>query len=76
MNNKITEMTTYRDGEEVYKTTEPEYIYKWLAETYIWRHQGSKNIKRIIYHERYDGYIHATYYISNGTRVEVTIPRS
>ena len=73
---KITSMTTYTDGFDPYTTTDAPTIYKWLAEVYMWRHMGSKDIKRIVYHPRYDGHIHATFYISNGTRVEITIPRS
>ena len=73
--NKIS-MTTYTDGFEPYTTTDALYIYKWLAETMIYKHRGSKDIRRIVYHQKYDGYIHATYYISNGTKVEITIPRS
>ena len=76
MQDKIISMTTYTDGFEPYEVTDPERVYKWLAETYIYKHTGSKDITRIKYHKKYDGYIHATYYISNGTRVEVTIPRS
>lgn len=75
-NEKITEMISYTDGFEPYKRTDAEYIYRWLAEVMIWRHMGSKDIKRIVYHQKYDGYIHATFYISNGTKVEITIPRS
>ncbi len=74
--NREYKMTTYTEGFEPYETTDQERIYKWLAETYIYKHRGSKDITRIKYHEKYDGHIHATYYISNGTRVEITIPRS
>lgn len=73
---KEIKMTSYTEGFEPYTVTDPLQVYKWLAEVYIWKHKGSKDIKRIVYHEKYDGYIHATYYISNGTKVEVTIPRS
>lgn len=73
---KTVEMTTYTEGFEPYKRTDADYIYKWLAETMIERYRGSKDITRIKYHEKYDGYRHMTYYISNGTKVEITIPRS
>lgn len=73
---KTIKKVTYTEGFEPYEETDPLAVYKWLAEVYIWKHKGSKDISRIKYHEKYDGYIHATYYISNGTRVEVTIPRS
>ena len=73
---KIIKMTTYTDGFEPHEETDPLAVYKWLAEVYIWRHMGSKDIRRIVYHPRYDGHIHATFYISNGTKVEITIPRS
>lgn len=73
---KTLSMTTITEGFDPHTTTDPLYIYKWLAETYIYKHKGSKDIIRIKYHEKYDGYIHATYYISNGTKVEITIPRS
>lgn len=75
MKNEI-KMTTYTEGFEPYERTDALYIYKWLAEVMIYRHKGSKDITRIKYTEKYDGYIHATFYISNGTRVEITIPRS
>lgn len=73
--NKIS-MTTITEGFEPYTTTDALRVYKWLAETMIYKHRGGKDISRIKYHEKYDGYIHATYYISNGTKVEITIPRS
>ena len=73
---KTVKMTTYTEGFEPYERTDASYIYKWLAETMIYKHRGSKDISRIKYHEKYDGYIHATFYISNGTKVEITIPRS
>lgn len=73
---KEIKMTTITEGFEPYTVTDPLQVYKWLAEVYIWKHKGSKDIKRIVYHQKYDGYIHATYYVSNGTKVEVTIPRS
>ena len=76
MQEKTISMTTITEGFEPHTTTDALYIYKWLAETMIYRHRGSKDITRIKYHEKYDGYIHATYYISNGTKVEITIPRS
>jgi hypothetical protein len=76
MNDKIISMTTITDGFEPHTTTDALYVYKWLAETMIEKHRGSKDITRIKYHEKYDGYRHMTYYISNGTRVEITIPRS
>ena len=69
-------MTTYVDGFDPHVVTDPLYIYKWLAEIYLYKHKGSKDITRIKYHEKYDGYNHITFYISNGTKVEVTIPRS
>lgn len=74
MDDKIIKMVTYTEGFEPHENTDPLYIYKWLAETMIYRHRGSKDIRRIEYHEKYDGYIHATFYISNGTRVEITMP--
>lgn len=74
--NKEIKMTTITEGFEPYTVTDPLAVYKWLAEVYIWKHKGSKDITRIKYHEKYDGHIHATYYISNGTKVEVTVPRS
>lgn len=73
---KEVKMTTITEGFEPYTTTDALYIYKWLAETMIYKHKGSKDVTRIKYQEKYDGYIHATYYISNGTKVEITIPRS
>lgn len=73
---KTIKKVTYAEGFEPYEETDPLAVYKWLAEVYIWKHKGSKDISRIKYHEKYDGYIHATYYISNGTKVEITIPRS
>ena len=73
--NKIS-MTTITEGFEPHVETDALRVYKWLAETMIYKHRGSKDISRIKYHEKYDGYIHATYYISNGTKVEITIPRS
>lgn len=73
---KEIKMTTYAEGFEPYTTTDALAVYKWLAETYIYKHKGSKDITRIKYHEKYDGYIHATFYVSNGTKVEITIPRS
>lgn len=73
---KVVKMITYTDGFEPYEVTEPLQVYKWLAEVYMYRHKGSKDIRRIKYIEKYDGYNHAVFYISNGTRVEVTIPRS
>lgn len=76
MQDKTIKMVTYTDGFEPHERTDALYIYKWLAKTMIYRHCGSKDITRIKYHEHYDGYIHATFYISNGTRVEITIPRS
>lgn len=69
-------MTTYTDGFEPYTRTDANYIYKWLAEVYMYKHMGSKDIRRIVYHQKYDGYNHITFYVSNGTRVEVTVPRS
>ena len=75
MDNEII-MTTYTDGFPPHTETDALRVYKWLAEAYIYKHKGSKDITRIKYHEKYDGYIHATYYISNGTKVEITIPRS
>ena len=57
-------------------TTDELAVYKWLAETMVYKHRGSKDITRIKYHEQYDGHIHATFYVSNGTKVEITIPRS
>lgn len=72
----VISMTTYTDGFEPHTETDPLRVYKWLAEVMIYKHRGSKDITRIKYHEKYDGYIHATYYISNGTKVEITIPRS
>lgn len=75
MNNEIS-MTTITEGLEPHVETDPLRVYKWLAKTMIYRHRGSKDITRIEYHERYDDHIHATYYISNGTRVEITIPGS
>lgn len=76
MQEKTISMTTYTDGFEPHVETDPLRVYKWLAEAMIYRHRGSKDIARIKYHEKYDGYIHATYHISNGTKVEITIPRS
>lgn len=73
--NKIS-MTTYTDGFEPYVETDALRVYKWLAEVYMYRHKGSKDIRRIVYHQKYDGWNYATFYISNGTRVEVCIPRS
>ena len=52
-------MTTITDGFEPHTTTEPLRVYKWLAETMIYKHRGSKDITRIKYHEKYDGYKHA-----------------
>lgn len=75
-NEKEISMTTITEGFEPHTTTEPLKVYKWLAETMIERYRGSKDITRIKYHEKYDGYRHMTYYISNGTKVEITIPRS
>lgn len=75
MSNNEIKMISYTEGFEPHITTDPLKVYKWLAEVYIYRHQGSKDITRIVYHQKYDGYIHATIYISNGTRVEITIPR-
>lgn len=75
MSEKNISMTTIADGYE-FTTTEPLAVYKWLAETMVDKHRGSKDITRIKYHGRYDGYIHATFYVSNGTKVEITIPRS
>lgn len=72
----VISMTTYTDGFKPHTETDPLRVYKWLAEVMIYKHRGSKDISRIKYHEKYDGYIHATYYISNGTKVEITIPRS
>lgn len=68
-------MITYTKGFDPYTETNPERVYKWLAETYMYRHQGSKDIRRITYTQKYDGYNHITFYISNGTRVEVSVPR-
>ena len=76
MNNQEIKMTTYTDGFEPHTTTDRLQVYKWLAEVYMYRHMGSKDITKIKYHQKYDGYNHVTFYISNGTRVEVTIPRS
>lgn len=76
MQEKTISMTTYTEGFAPHTTTDALYIYKWLAETMIFRHRGSKDISRIKYHERYDGFIHATFYISNGTKVDITMPRS
>lgn len=73
--NKIS-MTTYTDGFEPYVETDALRVYKWLAEVYMYRHKGSKDIRRIVYHQKYDGWNYATFYISNGTKVEVCIPRS
>lgn len=73
---KTVKMVEYTDGFEPFERTDPLYIYKWLANTMISKYRGSKDITRIKYHEKYDGYRHMTYYISNGTRVEITIPRS
>lgn len=75
-NEKQISMTTITEGFEPYTNTDPLYIYKWLAETMIYKHRGSKDITRIKYHEKYDGHIYATFYISNGTKVEIVIPRS
>lgn len=72
----IISMTTYVDGSEPRVKTDPLEVYKWLAETYVGKHRGSKDVKRIVYHQRFDGWYHATYYISNGTKVDVSIPRS
>lgn len=72
----IISMTTYTDGFKPHVETDPLRVYKWLAETMVERYRGSKDIKRIVYHEKYDGWRHITYYISNGTRVEVSVPRS
>ena len=72
----IINMTTYTDGFKPHVETDPLRVYKWLAEVYMYKHKGSKDVKRIVYHEKYDGWNHATYYISNGTRVEVSVPRS
>lgn len=76
MSERIISMTTITEGFEPHIVTEPLAVYKWLAETMVYKHRGSKDITRIKYHERYDGHIHATFYISNGTKVEITIPRS
>lgn len=76
MQKKNISMTTITDGFPPHMETDPTRVYKWLAETMIYKHMGSKEIRRIKYHQRYDGHIHATYYISNGTKVEITIPRS
>ena len=73
---KEIKMTTITEGFEPYTTTEPERVYKWLAETMIFKHRGSKDITRIKYHEKFDGHVHATFYVSNGTKVKITIPRS
>lgn len=75
-NEKQISMTTITEGFEPYINTDPLYIYKWLAEAMIYKHRGSKDITRIKYHEKYDGRIYATFYISNGTKVEVVIPKS
>lgn len=76
MQEKTISMTTYTDGFEPHTETDPLRVYKWLAETMIERYRGSKDITRINYHEKYDGLRHMTYYISNGTKIEITIPRS
>ena len=68
-------MTTYTEGFEPHTVTDSQYIYKWLAETYLYKHKGSKDIRKIVYHEKYDGLNHITFYVSNGTRVDVTVPR-
>ena len=73
---KEMKMTTYAEGFEPYATTDALVVYKWLAETFIYKHRGSKDIVRITYQNQYDGYIHATFYVSNGTKVKITIPRS
>lgn len=76
MGEKTISMTTIADGFPPHVETDALRVYKWLVETMIYKHRGGKDIRRIKYHEKYDGYIHATYYISNGTKVEITIPRS
>lgn len=76
MENKTVKMVSYdTDGRKMYETTEPLRVYKWLAEIMIYRHRGTKDVRRIEYNEQYDGYIHATFYISNGVKYEITIPR-
>lgn len=77
MEDKTIKMVTVNEENNYNHTeTNPLRVYKWLAETMIYKHRGIKDITRIKYHEKYDGYIHATFYISNGTKVEITIPRS
>lgn len=66
----------YTEGFEPYEINDPLEIYKWLAETLIYKHRGGKDVKRITFDEKYDGNYHITFYISNGTKVEVEIPRS
>lgn len=75
MENKTVKMTTYTDGFEPHVETDPLRVYKWLAEVYLYKHKGCKDIRRIVYREKYDGNVYATFYISNGTKVEVIIPR-
>lgn len=73
---KTIKKITYTEGFEPYVETDPLAIYKWVAEVLTYRHRGSKDIKRITYTEKYDGNTYATYYISNGTKVEIVMPRS
>lgn len=76
MQEKTISMTTYTDGFPPHVETDALRVYKWLAEVYMYRHKGSKDIRRIVYHQKFDGWNYATFYISNGTKVEVCIPRS
>ena len=69
----MSKMTTYTKGFEPYTTTDEQAIYKWLASVYIHKHKGSKDIRQIRYHQKYDGKFYATYYVSNGTKVEIEI---
>lgn len=69
--NKMTTTSVIDGVMHEHETTDDLEIYKWVAEAMIYRHRGSKDITRITYAEKYDGYIHATFYISNGTKVKV-----
>lgn len=77
MSENIIKMVTI-DDKNNYKHTETDAlrVYKWLAETMIERHRGGKDITRITYNEQYDGWRHMTFYVSNGVKIEVSIPRS